>query len=63
MIVCGVCGKPTRIGHSTSEVDGKTVKIRVCKKCNGNIDTKSERAAKAEAKAKVVKKKAAKSKE
>jgi large subunit ribosomal protein L24 len=34
MLVCPVCEKPTRIGHSVK--DDK--KVRVCKKCNKEID-------------------------
>ena len=37
MIVCGSCGKPTRIGRTRDE-DGKLV--RACKKCGANIDKK-----------------------
>ena len=35
MIVCGACGKPTRIGHQILS-DGK--KIRVCRKCEASLD-------------------------
>ena len=56
MIVCGACGKPTRMGHAFVVREGKTIKIRVCKKCGMDIDTKSERAARTEAKVKVRKK-------
>ncbi len=34
-LVCPVCGKATRVAHK--EVDGKNV--RICKKCNANLDT------------------------
>ena len=34
MVVCPVCGKATRVGHSV--VDGK--KVRTCKKCNASLD-------------------------
>jgi len=34
MLVCGKCGKATRVGHKIE--DGK--KFRVCKKCGANID-------------------------
>ena len=34
-IICPVCGKATRVAHK--EVDGKNV--RICKKCNANLDT------------------------
>src|SRR3989344_9339827 len=30
MIICGCCGKPTRIGY---QIEG-SVKTRICKKCN-----------------------------
>ena len=35
MIVCGSCGKTTRVGQSFLG-DGK--KIRVCRKCGGSLD-------------------------
>ncbi len=38
MLVCPNCKKPTRVGHAFVEKDNKTVKVRVCKKCNKNID-------------------------
>lgn len=34
-IICPVCGKATRVAHKV--VDGKNV--RICKKCNANLDT------------------------
>lgn len=33
MLVCGKCGKPTRVGYSVS----KDVKSRICKKCKATI--------------------------
>jgi large subunit ribosomal protein L24 len=40
MIVCPTCKFPTRIGISTKEVKGETVKVRVCKRegCGQEID-------------------------
>jgi len=35
MVVCGECGKPSRIGHTILE-DGK--KVRSCRRCNGLLD-------------------------
>lgn len=35
MIVCGSCGKATRIGHSLM-TDGK--KIRICRSCGTSLD-------------------------
>jgi large subunit ribosomal protein L24 len=35
MVVCGECGKRTRIGSSRLE-DGR--KVRVCRKCKGALD-------------------------
>ena len=35
MIVCGACGKPTRIGHNML-ADGK--KVRICRSCNSSLD-------------------------
>jgi large subunit ribosomal protein L24 len=33
-IVCGTCGKPTRIGHRT-DADGR--KVRICRKCEADL--------------------------
>ncbi len=46
MVVCPVCGKPSRIGHSI--VDGK--KVRVCVKCKGSLDKEFVKQTKKEAK-------------
>ncbi len=35
MIVCGECGKRTRIGHKVLS-DGK--KVRICRRCEGVLD-------------------------
>ena len=35
MVICPECGKPTRISRNTLKDDRK---VRVCKKCNGQID-------------------------
>ena len=35
MVVCGECGKPTRVGHKALE-DGR--KVRSCRRCNGILD-------------------------
>ena len=35
MIVCGECGKRTRIGHKILG-DGK--KVRICRRCEGTLD-------------------------
>jgi len=35
MIVCGACGKATRIGHNVL-ADGK--KVRICRRCNSSLD-------------------------
>ena len=37
-LVCPVCKKPTRVGHTIREIKGVQVKVRVCKKCNEEID-------------------------
>ncbi|MBQ7608652.1 MAG: 50S ribosomal protein L24 [Desulfovibrionaceae bacterium] len=34
MVVCGVCGKPTRVGYRYVESGGEKKKVRFCKKCN-----------------------------
>ena len=43
MLVCPKCGKPARIAHKVTMVEGengakKRKMIRVCKKCNAEID-------------------------
>ena len=50
MVVCGVCGKATRVAHR--EIDGK--KVRVCKKCSASLDKEYVKQNKKDAK-KVVK--------
>lgn len=32
-LVCPACGKRTRVGHESGELDGKKTKLRICKKC------------------------------
>lgn len=41
MLICPECGKPTKTGNKQIMVDGKAVKVRVCKKdkCGANIFT------------------------
>jgi large subunit ribosomal protein L24 len=34
MVVCGACGKATRVGYRYVESDGDKKKVRFCKKCN-----------------------------
>lgn len=34
MLICPECGKPTKTGKKQIMVDGKAVKVRVCKKNN-----------------------------
>src|SRR2546423_13811087 len=40
MLVCPTCQLPTRVGYTTKEVKGETVKVRVCKRdgCGQEID-------------------------
>jgi large subunit ribosomal protein L24 len=38
MVVCPVCGKPTRVGTVEKTVRDKKVRVRVCKKCGEEID-------------------------
>ncbi len=40
MLVCPVCGRPTRVGVVEKEIKGETVRIRVCKRadCGQEID-------------------------
>jgi large subunit ribosomal protein L24 len=40
MVVCPVCGNPTRVGIAEKEVKGETVRVRVCKRegCGQELD-------------------------
>ena len=40
MVVCPVCGNPTRVGMAEKEVKGEVVHVRVCKRdgCGQEID-------------------------
>jgi large subunit ribosomal protein L24 len=38
MVVCGSCGKPTRIGHRTLD-NGR--RVRVCRQCGEQLEVKS----------------------
>jgi large subunit ribosomal protein L24 len=38
MVVCPVCGEPTRVGTIEKTVKDKTVRVRVCKRCGEEID-------------------------
>jgi large subunit ribosomal protein L24 len=40
MVVCPVCGNPTRVGVSEKEVKGEIVRVRVCKRegCGQELD-------------------------
>ena len=38
MVVCPVCGKPTRVGTIEKVVKDRTVRVRVCKKCGEEVD-------------------------
>jgi large subunit ribosomal protein L24 len=40
MVVCPVCGNPTRVGIAEKEAKGGTVRVRVCKRegCGQEID-------------------------
>ncbi len=42
MVVCGTCGKATRVAHK--EINGK--KVRVCKKCSASLDKEFVKATK-----------------
>ena len=42
MLICPECKKPSRTGKKEVMVDGKAVKVRVCKKCNADIFTKDD---------------------
>ncbi len=40
MLVCPVCGRPTRVGGEVKEIKGRRVHVRVCKRadCRQEID-------------------------
>jgi hypothetical protein len=40
MVVCPVCGTPTRVGSKEKEIKGELVRVRVCKRdgCGEEID-------------------------
>src|SRR5437764_8885004 len=40
MLVCPTCKLPTRVGYTTKEVKGETVKVRICKRdgCGQELD-------------------------
>jgi len=38
MVVCPMCGKPTRVGTIEKTVKDRKVRIRVCKRCGEEID-------------------------
>lgn len=46
MVVCGTCGKATRVAHK--EVEGKNA--RICKKCGASLDKAYAKAVKADKK-------------
>ena len=52
MVVCPVCGKATRVGHTVIEGE----KVRACKKCNGSLDKKYVKQSKKEVKKATTKK-------
>ncbi len=40
MVVCPICGNPTRVGIHEKEIKGETVRVRVCKRegCGQELD-------------------------
>jgi len=40
MLVCPVCGRPTRVGTKVKEIKGEHVRVRVCKRdgCGQEVD-------------------------
>jgi large subunit ribosomal protein L24 len=38
MLVCPTCKQATRVGVAVKDVKGETVRVRVCKRCNEEID-------------------------
>ena len=58
MLLCPVCNKGVRFTVKTETVDGKEVKVRICKKCGAVLEFKAEEAK--VAKKKTVRKKSAK---
>ena len=58
MLLCPVCNKGVRFTVKTETVDGKEVKVRICKKCGAVLEYKAEEAT--VTKKKTVRKKSAK---
>ncbi|MBE5731705.1 MAG: 50S ribosomal protein L24 [Clostridiales bacterium] len=58
MLLCPICNKGVRFTVKTETVDGKEVKVRICKKCGAVLEFKAEEAK--VAKKKTVRKKSAK---
>ncbi|MGC8733580.1 MAG: 50S ribosomal protein L24 [bacterium] len=42
MLICPNCTKPTRVGFKLIQDQGKSKKIRICKKCNQEIKTQEK---------------------
>jgi hypothetical protein len=57
MLLCPVCNKGVRFTVKTETVDGKEVKVRICKKCGAVLEYKAEEV---KATKKTVRKKSAK---
>ncbi len=45
MVVCPMCGKPTRVGTIEKTINDRKVRVRVCKKCGEEIDRSMSAAA------------------
>ncbi|MGN0772052.1 MAG: 50S ribosomal protein L24 [Christensenellales bacterium] len=61
MIICPTCNQATRVAHKIEKnEEGKTVKIRVCKKCGASLDEVKASKAKSAAKKAAPKKTTAK---
>ncbi len=37
-LICPKCGKPTRVGYKIIKTAGEKKKVRICKKCSGEIN-------------------------
>ena len=45
MVVCPSCGKVTRVNYKVVDVDGKNVKVRICKHCGESVEVKAAKKA------------------
>ena len=59
MIKCPNCGEVTRVSYKVMDVDGKEVKVRICKHCGESVEVKAAKKAAKKATKKTTAKKTA----